>query len=164
MIDHSHFINRCRRVRKTSLSLVFFAAVFGILYSLPNEASTADSKTKGIVIIGNKDLPFDSLSLNELNDVFHCRKTMWDDNQKIEIAILKGSKFHQQVGRYYIREASTQYRKNNLLSNRGCSSMAFRSEKSVVSHVALTRGAIGYISSYTQPVGVKVIKIVNVDR
>jgi len=141
---------------------MFFVALCGMLYCLPNEAFTSDSKAKSIVIIGNKELPFDSLSRNELIDIFHCRKTMWDDNQKIEIAILKGSKIHPQFDQFYIRKTSTQYRKyrkSNLLLGRDCPSITLRSEKSVVSHVALTKGAIGYISSYTKPAGVKVIKI-----
>lgn len=163
MINHGHLAHFCSSMKNKSITLMFFAVLCVVLYCLPNEAFTSDSKAKSIVIIGNKELPFDSLSRNELNDIFHCRKTMWDDNQKIEIAILKGSKIHQQFDRYYIRETSTQYHKylkNNLLLGRDCPSIMFRSEKSVVSHVALTKGAIGYISSYTKPVGVKVIKII----
>jgi ABC-type phosphate transport system substrate-binding protein len=150
-------------MKSQSITFIFFAALCGMLYCLPNEAFTSDSKAKGIFIIGNKELPFDSLSRNELNDIFHCRKTVWDDNQKIEIAILKGSKINHQFVRYYIRETSTQdrkYWKNNLLG-RDCQRITFRSEKSLVSHVALTKGSIGYISSHTKPVGVKVIKIID---
>jgi len=142
--------------------VVFFAAFIIIMNSLPNEAFTSDSNSKRIVIIGNKELPFDSLSRNELKDIFYCRKTMWNDNQKIEIAILEGRKIHQKFIRYFIRETSKQdhnHWKSNLLPLRNCPSIMFRSEKSMVSHVALTKGAIGYVSSYTEPAGVKVIKI-----
>jgi ABC-type phosphate transport system substrate-binding protein len=149
-------------MRNKSITLMYFAVLCGMLHCLPNEAFTFETEIKRIVIIGNKELPFDSISRNELNDIFHCKKTMWDDNQKIEIAILTGSKTHQQFDRYYIQETSTQYPiylKNNLLLGRDCSCITFRSEKSLISHVALTKGAIGYISSYIKPTGVKVIKI-----
>ncbi len=149
-------------MRNTTRILACLAAFSGMFYGLANEALSSDSTTRNIIVIGNKDLPFDSLSRNELREIFSCRKVMWNDNQKIEIAIPESNKIHQAFFQYCIREESTQYReywKDDLLCRENCPGMMFRSEKSLLSHVALTKGAIGFISSYTEPAGVKVIKI-----
>lgn len=148
---------------KERVSLFVFAALLGILTCIANQAAASDANPKSIFIIGNRELPFDSIRRDELEDIFNCRKTMWDENQKIEIAILQQQEIHRKFVRSYVRGTSVSYRnyrEENRSSAGNCSLISFKSEKSVVSHVALTKGAIGYISSHTKPVGVKVIKII----
>jgi len=150
------------RSMKKFFTWMCIAAFCGVFCYQPNDAFGTDFRAGRIIIIGNKELPFDSLSRNDLRDIFYGRKTKWDNRQKIEIALLESRKIHQVFVRYLVQGTSAPFleqREDHLLHHRNRPGIMFKSEKSIVSHVALTKGAIGYISSYTKPIGVKVIEI-----
>jgi len=135
-----------------------------LLQGWPDTAYPLDESTKNVIIIGNKNLPFDSLNTSDLKNIFQRKKTMWDDGQKISFAILNSGKTHQQFVRHYIQKTPAQYHrywKKLVFSGRGVPPISFRNEKSLMAHIALTTGAIGYISPETRlSGGVKTIKII----
>jgi ABC-type phosphate transport system substrate-binding protein len=147
---------------KSTIVLLF--GIFGLLMlGLPDNASTSDISDTEIVIIGNKKLPFDTLSTDELKDIFQRKKTMWEEGEKINFAILISGKTHRNFVRHYIQKTPAQYHryfKKLVFSGRGVPPMSFRNERSLMAHVALTKGSIGYISSKTRPSGVKIITLV----
>jgi ABC-type phosphate transport system substrate-binding protein len=153
-------------MKKPSRIFLLFGIFYMLLQGIPDSAYPSDKSTKDVVVIGNKHLPFDSLSPNELKDIFQRKKTMWEDGQKISFAILNSGKTHQKFVRHYIQKTPAQYHrywKKLVFSGRGVPPMAFRNERSLMSHIALTTGAIGYVSPKTRLSGVKVIKIIKND-
>jgi len=134
-----------------------------LICGLPNAVSSSEKPERDVIIIVNKKLPVDTLTMDEIKDIFQRKKTVWDDGEKITIALIEGGRVHQSFVRYYIHKTPAQYHrywKKLIFSGRGAPPITFRSENSLMAHVALTQGAIGYVSSKIKPAGVKVIRIV----
>lgn len=143
-------------LRAVVIPLVGLVLFGSIILSLADEHE--------IIIIGNRTLPFDSLSNKDLFAIFMQRLTMWGDEDNINIALLKGGETHRRFLWTHFRKTPSQYRrywKKMVFSGKGRTPLRFRTEKDLMAHVALTKGAIGYISSATKPGGVKVITIVD---
>ena len=150
-------------MRKPATFFLLFGMFSLLLQGIPDTAYPIDKSTPDVVIIGNKNLPFDTLNTSELKNIFQRKKTMWEDGQKISFALLDSGKTHQQFVRHYIQKTPAQYHrywKKLVFSGRGVPPMTFRNEKSLMAHIALTTGAIGYISPETRLSGVKVIQII----
>ena len=92
-------------------------AMGGLLLCFSAGASASDAKAKNIVIIGNKELPFDSLSRDELQDIFYCRNNMIDDNHPIVFTVLKSSLTHRRFIRRYILGPAERSGKNGKMSS-----------------------------------------------
>lgn len=144
-----------RIVCKVIVIAILLSAWFGMAADIPAEEAT-------VQIIGNKSLPFDTLSRNDLLDIFKQTKTLWDQEVNINITLLQEGETHRRFVWQYFHKTPSQYHrywKKLVFSGKGRTPITFRSEKDLMSHVALTKGAIGYISENTKPVGVKIIKI-----
>ena len=116
------------------------------------------------IIIGNRNLPFDTLTRQQLVDIFIQKKTMWEDNEKLSVVLLEGGDTHKLFLKTYLGKSPIQYTlywKKLVFTGKGHIPITFRTERNLMKHVALTGGAIGYISSTIKPHRVKVITIVD---
>jgi len=150
-------------MRSKIIILLFSSMLTLLICGLPNAGSSSEKPDRDVLIIVNKKLPVDTLSMDEIKDIFQRKKTVWDDGEKITIALIESGRTHQNFVRYYIHKTPAQYHrywKKLIFSGRGVPPLTFRSENSLMAHVALTKGAIGYISSKIKPVGVKVIRVI----
>jgi len=150
-------------MRSKTIIFLFFIIPALSVFGLPMDASPSEPTETEIIIIGNKKVPADTLTADEVKDIFLRLKTSWDDGKKITITLLEGGKTHEDFIRRYIQKTPAQYHRywrKQVFAGRGAPPVTFRNEKSLMAHVALTQGAIGYISSKFKPTGVKVIKIV----
>jgi hypothetical protein len=150
---------------KKSSAFFLLLGIFSILLQgMSDPAYPSDKSIKDVIIIGNRRLPFNSLGANELKDIYQRNKTMWANGQKISFALLDGGKTHELFIRHHIQKTPAQYHrfwKKLVFSGRGVPPASFRDEKSLMAHVALTAGAIGYVSPETKlSGGVKRIAIV----
>lgn len=146
--------NLAKQYRIIALTLLFV----GLLCSAMSSAAT----DQNVFVIANRSLPFDTLSRKELISIFLQKKTIWEGEDDINIAILKEGETHRQFLWTYFGKTPGQYRhywKKKVFSGKGRTPMTFRTEKDLMGHVALTKGAVGYISSAVRPSGVKVITI-----
>jgi hypothetical protein len=117
-----------------------------------------------IIIIGNRNLPFDTLTRQQLVDIFIQKKTMWENNEKLSVVLLEGGDVHKLFLKTYLKKSPIQYTlywKKLVFTGKGHTPITFRTEGNLMKHVALTGGAIGYISSAIKPHRVKVINIVD---
>ncbi len=151
-------------MERNRLRIFFHIAVIAAVVLAEGRGMATDPSLEegGIQIIGNKTLPFDTLSRNDLIDIFKQTKTLWDQEEGINITLLQEGETHRLFVWQFFRKTPSQYRrywKKLVFSGKGRTPMTFRSEKDLMAHVALTRGAIGYISDSTKPVGVKIIRI-----
>lgn len=133
--------------------LIFFATFFH---------SLALADEHDIVIIGNKTLPFESLQPTELFKVFTFKKDFWDEKTPINIVLLRRGDAHRKFISNYLNLRQGDYRRlcSNLKKRtKSMSPVIFKDEYSVLQHVRITKGAIGYVSTRTMPKGVKIIAI-----
>jgi len=150
-------------MRKSSAFFLLLGIFSILLQGMSDPVYPSDKSIKDVIIIGNRRLPFDTLSTSELKDIYQRKKTMWGNGQKISFALLDGGKTHEQFIRHYIQKTPAQYHrywKKLVFSGRGIPPVSFRDENSLMAHVALTAGAIGYVSPETKLSGVKKLKIV----
>lgn len=151
-------------MKKISAFFLLFGIFCILLQGLSDPAYPSDKSIKDVIIIGNKRLPFNSIGINELKDIYQRKKTTWANGQKISFALLDSGKTHELFIRHYIQKTPAQYHrfwKKLVFAGRGIPPASFRNENSLMAHVALTAGAIGYVSPETKlSGGVKRIKIV----
>jgi len=123
-----------------------------------------ESVQREIFIIGNRDLPFDTLTRSDVKNIFSMKKTRWQGNFQLNFAILSGGETHNLFVLRYLRKTPAQYRrywKKLVFSGKGVQPLSFRKEKDLMAHVSLTMGALGYISQQPKRRGVKIIKIID---
>ena len=150
-------------MRKSVLFFVLAGFLSTLLQGILSPSYSSDQPLDDVVIIGNSRLPIDALSADDLKDIFQRKKTFWENGQKISFAILDGGKTHQRFVRHYLQKTPAQYHrywKKLVFSGRGVPPISFHTERSLMAHIALTAGAIGYVSSDTKLSGVKRLQIV----
>lgn len=140
-------------------NLVFFAFYLVVCF-LPSILFAGEFD---IVIIGNKTVPFQAIEKSELIKAFTFEKKNWDEKTPIQIVLLRGGDTHQKFTNEYLDMKQEVYRRlciRSLRKSEQISPVIFKSENSILKHVKITKGAIGYISSRIKPKGVKTIKII----
>ncbi|MCP5046183.1 MAG: hypothetical protein GY940_03365 [bacterium] len=114
-----------------------------------------------VVLITNPGTKISSLDKKDVKDIFTGKKTFWDGNCKITLAILEGSEVHNVFLRKFIKKTPSQYRnfwRRKVFTGEGKNPKSFKNEARLIDFVARTKGAVGYISApTTKPV--KVIEI-----
>lgn len=134
------------------------------IWFMPGSINSSFAEDISIVIIGNRTLPFDTITKKDLVDIFKQKKTLWGDNEKLSVVLLEGGETHKLFLKTYLGKTPIQYTlywKKLVFTGKGNIPITFRTEKNLMKHVALTGGAIGYISNKIKPHRVKVIKIVD---
>ncbi len=141
---------------------LFFLLLSGIgLFvqsGLPGSTAVADD----LIIISNKNVLQDTLSRQNIKDIFLGKKTTWDDNTKIIFVILKNGDLHKRFLKEYTAKTPTQYNrywKKLVFSGKGKRPKHFDTEANLLQYVKTVGGAIGYVSSETQTDEIKKISI-----
>lgn len=120
-----------------------------------------------VLIVTNPGTEVSSLKKKEIRDIFTGKKTRWNADGKIIIAILESPGVHKEFLWEFVRKTPSQFRnywRRKVFTGEGKLPKSFRSEAELIDFVAGTKGAVGYISSPTKkPVKkpVKVIEITN---
>ena len=121
-------------------------------------------ETARVTIIGHSELPVDTLTVDELKNIFKGKMALWDNKQKINFVLLQGGRFHDHFIRRYIRKTPRQYNRywqRLVFSGRGYPPVTFGSEKEVLAYVESTPGSIGYIKERKLKKTVKIISIID---
>ncbi|MFZ5568838.1 MAG: substrate-binding domain-containing protein [Thermodesulfobacteriota bacterium] len=133
------------------------AVIIGIYFTYPS-ASVGE-----VLIIANSNLPGDSISREDIKDIFIGNKTTWQ-NEQITFVIQDEGETHKEFLQNYVKRTPAQYSrfwKKQIFTGKGRKPRTFKNEEGLIEYVAGTDGAIGYIS--TDSVGktgnVKVMKI-----
>ncbi len=139
------------------LNLIFIFVMFVALLVVTD--STASAKIKLIV---NKSVTIDSISKNDLREIFMGKKTRWSNNEKIRFIVLNSGKNHKTFLKNFIRQSPSQFQlywKRQLFTGKGRLDNVTDSEEHIVEFVANTQGGIGYVSTDTATEGVKIISV-----
>ena len=128
--------------RKLTIGLLL-AVLVGVL---PLVSFAADEE---IVIIGHKSA-VDSLSKEDIKQIYLGQKTRWKDETKISFVVLKDKKPYKKFLKKYVRKTLSQYRsywKMKVFNGTGRMPTSFKHEADLIEYVANTEGAIGFVLS-----------------
>lgn len=130
--------------------------LMSVLMFIP-EVASAD-----VLIITNNNVAEDTMTEDQIKDIFLGKKIKWADNKKVHFAILKNETIHKQFLEAYIDKSKSQYKrywKQMVFSGRGSMPVSFDTPEELVQYVAKTEGAVGYIDEGTTVVNVKTINL-----
>jgi ABC-type phosphate transport system substrate-binding protein len=139
-------LNRCIRL-----------AVIAVLW-LGSAARAAD-----VVVVANNMTDTDDLSRETVRDIFLGKKTSWANGVKIIPVVLQDEAVHAAFLKAIIKKTPSSfsaYWNQILFTGKGIPPRIFENEKELIQFIAITRGAIGYVSGHADISGVKAIKVI----
>ncbi len=109
----------------------------------------AASVSAQVAVIANKDVPMDSLNKAQLRDFYSYEMKQWDKRVPIAVVDLKlpgeaKEAFYKFLGITASRMKSLWLKK--MLMGEGSEPLAVKSEEEMVQKVAVTSGALGFVS------------------
>lgn len=116
-----------------------------------------------VAVIANKSVPDNSLTSAQLTEIFMLNKKTWEDGSKIVVFDLKvkegtTEKFYESLGKLHA-DFKKMWMKLQL-TGEGSAPAALASEDEVLSKVASTPGAIGFVNSSKANSTVKVLQTI----
>ena len=115
-----------------------------------------------VQIIANPGVSASSISPEDLKSVFLMTKTSLGDGSRIEPVLAKAGAPHQAFLKTYIGRTDTAletYYRSLVFTGKGSMPKMLTGDAAVMAYVAKTKGAIGYVSSGANPVGVKKLEV-----
>lgn len=117
---------------------------------------------ESVIVICNNSVSEDSLTKEDIKNIFLGMKTTWSNNQKIVFVTLKEGDVHDIFLKEYIGKTIFQYAnywKKQVFTGKGKPPKSFETEEELVNYVADTEGAVGYISPGVENSRVKIISV-----
>lgn len=127
--------------------------IFGVLSASLGQAG-------GLLVIASTQVPSDTISIEQLADIFTMKKVFWSNNIQVvpvnrEASTVEREKFSEVVFNLSPQELGEYW---NRLSFQGKLPPPIQtSDQAVLGFVRSVPGAIGYINANQQPTGVKVL-------
>ena len=120
-----------------------------------------------VYVIANPSVPLDSISMDEVQEIFTLQQVKWDNGSLIRLIDFKTDlPVKDAYYRYLGFNKSTL--KNQwlriILSGEGQSPLLVRTEEEMLQEVMLTPGAIGYTSSPGNRSNVKILATISSDE
>jgi ABC-type phosphate transport system substrate-binding protein len=115
-----------------------------------------------IKVIANASVGASSVSADELKGVFLATKTSLSDGSHVEPVLLKSGATHEAFVKQYLGKtdaALETYYRSLVFTGKGSMPKTLASDAEVVTFVAKTKGAIGYVGAGTSTEGVKAIEV-----
>jgi len=144
------------------MKLVLRIAVIAVISMLLNVTLFAQSNDSDYVIVANKALPGESISINTLKVLYQREATTWRHNEAdiVPVDLYTSDAFYSNLfGKSYV-DMQLQWMKmrNHRYLNMP---IAAKDAASVKKIVAANRDAIGFVKASDVDSSVKVIKLVN---
>lgn len=126
-------------------------------------ATATEATAQSFKVIVNEANATETISSNELSDIFLKKKKKWDDGTSIEPVDLSTrsevrEEFSQQIHGRGIG-AIRNYWQQAAFSGQGTAPLERSSDAEVVEYVKANPGAVGYISDEADDSGLKVVSI-----
>ena len=113
-------------------------------------------------VIVNESVSVDTLSMDDVKQIFMGKKRSWENGDIIVAAVLESGETHENFLKKFIQKSRMQFRtywKKLVFTGKAQALNEFDSDNDLVTFVANTKGAIGYIDSASPHKGVKVVAI-----
>ena len=116
----------------------------------------------GVKVIANPSVSTGTVSVDELRSVFLQEKNSLADGTRVEPVLARGGAAHEVFLKQYLERsgmALQTYYRSLVFTGKGSMPKEVGSEADMVSFVARTKGAIGYVSAETNAEGVKTLQV-----
>ena len=113
-------------------------------------------------VIANGSVATNSVSADDLKAVFLQEKSSLSDGSRVAPVLAKGGPAHETFVKQYLgktEDALMTYYRSLVFTGKGLMPKTLASDAEVLTYVAKTKGAIGYISSSSGTEGVKVLEV-----
>lgn len=114
------------------------------------------------IIIAHPKVALDSLSSNELKNIFLGKKTYWPNGERIVVVMQKSGIVHDNFLNEHIDMTAIAFRnywRKRVFSGVGLPPESFDSDSDIVRYVAAMPGAISYIANNSAYKNVKILSI-----
>jgi ABC-type phosphate transport system substrate-binding protein len=115
-----------------------------------------------IKIIANPSVGASDISSDELKRVFLITKSSLSDGSHVEPVLEKAGGTHEAFLKEYLGKtdaALSTYYRSLIFTGKGAMPKTFATDAEVVSYVAKTKGAVGYVAAGTPSPGVKQLEV-----
>jgi ABC-type phosphate transport system substrate-binding protein len=117
-----------------------------------------------VVLVANKDVQVSEIKESDLRAIFMGTKTRLVDGSHIVPVTLKGGAVHEVFLKKHLAETPGDFRaewRKAVFTGQGSMPKAFDSEAALIEYVAVTPGALGYVSRISTKDNVKAIAIIH---
>lgn len=124
--------------------------------------AAGNAQAGSVKIIANLSVKADSISVDELKNVFLEDTSSLKDGSHVEPVLEKGGATHEAFLKDYLGKndsALQTYYRSLVFTGKGSMPKAVGSDAEVLAYVAKTKGAIGYVASGTATEGVKTLEL-----
>ena len=139
-------------MNKTRCLIRFLVLTFGLL------GSWCSAKAQDVVLVANKGVQISDITDADLRAIFMGTKTRFADGSHAVPVTLKGGPVHEVFLRNHVGESPEEFRaqwRKEVFTGQGAMPKAFNSESALLDYVAVTPGAVGYVSRMSSQEGVK---------
>lgn len=146
----------CQNMRAMSQSR-WLVLLLGVL-SCWSAASAQD-----VVLVVNKSVQISAIRAADLRAIFTGEKTRFADGSHAVPVTLKGGPAHEVFLRNHLGESPDEFRaqwRKAVFTGQGAMPKTFDSESALLEYVAVTPGAVGYVSRISSQDGVKLLALV----
>ncbi|HEY6768315.1 MAG TPA: hypothetical protein VI386_26460 [Candidatus Sulfotelmatobacter sp.] len=121
------------------------------------------ASAQDVVLVVNNSVQISAIRSADLRAIFTGEKTRFADGSHAVPVTLKGGPAHEVFLRNYLGENPDQFRvqwREAVFTGQGAMPRAFASESALLEYVAVTPGAVGYVSRISSQDGVKLLALV----
>jgi len=115
-----------------------------------------------VKIIANLSVKADSISVDELKNVYLQDTSSLKDGSHVEPVLEKGGATHEAFVKDYVGRTDSAlqtYYRSLVFTGKGSMPKVLGSDAEMVAYVAKTKGAIGYVASGASAEGVKTLEV-----
>ena len=115
-----------------------------------------------VKVIANSSVTLSDISTDELKRIFLATKTSLDDGTRVEPVLGKSGAAHESFLKEYVGKtdaALSTYYRSLVFTGKASLPKSFASDAEVISYVAKTKGAVGYVSAAAAVTGVKTLEV-----
>jgi len=116
-----------------------------------------------VVIIGHPDIDIDTITRSKLKAIYTGQIITWSDGSCIRLITMKNCKIHKEFTRDYLKKTETQFKRwwrRKLFCGEGSMPVSLNTEEEMISFIARTKGAIGYVSKIPAEAHLKTISVI----
>ncbi|HTS38063.1 MAG TPA: hypothetical protein VMH04_20475 [Candidatus Solibacter sp.] len=120
------------------------------------------ARAQDVVIVVNRNVTLSAISAQQLREVFTGVRSRLGDGTRAVPVVLKGGPAHEVFLRNHVGDNPQEFRarwRKAVFTGEGAMPKEFGSEAALLDYVAVTPGAIGYVSRVQEVVGVRVLTV-----
>lgn len=120
------------------------------------------ARAQDVVIVAHKDVSVSQISSAQLREIFTGVRTRFADGRRAIPVVLKGGPVHEVFLHHHLGNTPDEFRtlwRRAVFTGQGSMLKEFNSEPALLDYIALTPGAIGYVSHVSEHESVKVLTV-----